>query len=500
MTPEAARQCLLLCLIRALVQACRLAWTPLSVLIAAEAGMSLTEQATLLAAFPLGYMLTQVVGGVAADRVGGKSVQTLVIFAFAACMLGATLLPPSALRTLYLLAGVCAGPQQPAYSAMAAAWFTPAERGVVSAYGDLGTLGGEMAATTLAPMLADWWGWRAAFAVFTGACVAFGMSWAAFAQSRPLPQTGLAADARQPTGGHESLGGRGGGGGGGGDDGAEVKRSQEPGAVSFGDSARALACVPLWAVIVQHMSFNGSKYLLSSWLPTYYARHYSLSPALSSKYIAVAQLVGVGAQFAWARAERSLLHRRSLLFSRRAFALAGFVGMGVSSLALGWSHAAGATDPSATALPLCGFAFGVAAHSFGFKANYLDLSKKHSGLFMGVGNSLASAMTLFAPLGAAHLMQSSGDNWGMLFWAATAMSAVGAVVGALFTSVTSVDASDAWTASKSDEVSPDAPLEGAPEARAAARTTRRQVGRAALLVDDQLKLKGERSPHGARRV
>ena len=86
-------------------------------------------------------------GGVAADRLGGKPVQSVTLIVFAGAMLAAAVMPPSLLYWLYLFAGVCAGPQQPAYSAMTSAWFPQSQMGRVSAIADIATVGGEFFAT-----------------------------------------------------------------------------------------------------------------------------------------------------------------------------------------------------------------------------------------------------------------------------------------------------------------------------------------------------------------
>ncbi|KAL3902270.1 MAG: hypothetical protein SGPRY_012134, partial [Prymnesium sp.] len=138
------RACALLCATRACVQACRMVWAPLAVIIAEEYSLSLVEQASLLSGFPLGYMCTQVLGGIAADRFGGKPVQSLTLLVFASIMLYAATAPPGSLYWLYLLAGLSAGPQQPAYSAMTAAWFTQSQLGRVSAVADMANVAGEL--------------------------------------------------------------------------------------------------------------------------------------------------------------------------------------------------------------------------------------------------------------------------------------------------------------------------------------------------------------------
>ncbi|KAL1525626.1 hypothetical protein AB1Y20_020479 [Prymnesium parvum] len=428
MQPNARRAGCLLCATRAVVQACRMVWPPLVVLIAAEFSLSLVEQATLLSGFPLGYMCTQVVGGIAADRFGGKPVQTASLAAFALVMLCAATARSEQLYFLYLIAGLCAGPQEPAYSAMSAAWFAQHELGRLSAFADTATVAGELFATVGGPLLAEFVGWRVACALLGVATGAYTLLWAALAASKP--QEGAlkekVKDARRVrTGVHERPAG------------TPPRQSLVARAAL---SLSALRHPALWACVVQHMAFNGVKYTFSAWMPTYYARKFDLSRAQSAKFLGIAQLVGLASQFGWARVERFILAARagpavnaqpsvaSLLVSRRAFAAAGFLLMGCCAFGLSIVS----TDWG-TCLLLCGISSGASAHSFGFKANYLDLSSRHSGLYMGVGNTLATFMTLVMPLGAAYVLEN--NDWTMLFSIAAGMALIGLVAGTWCTSV-----------------------------------------------------------------
>lgn len=126
-------QCYLLLGTRVVVQGIRLSWVPLLVYIAEDLKMGTIEQGAVLSAFSLGYLMTQVVGGVAADRYGGKPVQSLTL----AVMTVNMILAPEIARLFgwqglwlaYFLMGFFAGPQHPAYNAMAAAWFPQDELG-----------------------------------------------------------------------------------------------------------------------------------------------------------------------------------------------------------------------------------------------------------------------------------------------------------------------------------------------------------------------------------
>ena len=226
-----------------------MAWTPLSVLIANEYGLSMLEQAELLSAFPLGYALTQVLGGLISDHFGGKPVQSIALLVCSLTLLAAPTTPVEWLYWLYFFSGIVIGPMQPAYSAMTAAWFKPAELGRVSSFADLATVMGEFVATAAVPLLAAVVGWRGAFTVLGTIAASFAILWLLLAASRP-------PNAAPPTAHQQQAA-------------ASVLAARSTTSYSRLKAAlRVVLIKPLFAVVVQHMAFNGTKYMLAAWLPT----------------------------------------------------------------------------------------------------------------------------------------------------------------------------------------------------------------------------------------
>ena len=82
--------CWLLFLARSVCQGNRVLLGALLPFIVAEVAMPNDEKGRVLAAFSGGYMLTQVAGGAASDRVGGKALILVAIVAMA----GGTLAAP----------------------------------------------------------------------------------------------------------------------------------------------------------------------------------------------------------------------------------------------------------------------------------------------------------------------------------------------------------------------------------------------------------------------
>ena len=110
---------------RVMVQCLRLVWVPMLVYISEELKMSTLATGSVMSSFSLGYLSTQIAGGIMADRYGGKPVQTMTMAIMVVAMMTAPHLADiagaSGLWVIYFHMGLFAGPQHPAYNAMVAA-------------------------------------------------------------------------------------------------------------------------------------------------------------------------------------------------------------------------------------------------------------------------------------------------------------------------------------------------------------------------------------------
>ena len=245
MTHEGAmRQCYMLFGTRVVVQGIRLVWVPLLVYIAQDLQMSTLKTGSVLSSFSLGYLSTQVVGGMAADKYGGKPVQTLTLCVMTAGML---LAPAAAsaggatgLWFIYMLMGLFSGPQHPAYNTMVAEWFSQEELGSVSSICEAGPVLGNLIALLVGPTLAAAYGWRTAYYCFGIGCAVWTAIWYCVARSSPAGSK--AGVGKQP--------------------------SSEP---SARFPWRMASFVSVWAVVCQHTVFNGTKYFFADWMPAYFA-------------------------------------------------------------------------------------------------------------------------------------------------------------------------------------------------------------------------------------
>lgn len=266
-------------------------------------------------------------------------------------------------------------------------------------------------------MLGSIFGWGPTF-VFVGVIAsAFTVIWALFAKSRPGGSA--AADATPAP--HSK-------------DGSDASLMQAAGLVLY---------LPVWAVIVQHMCFNGNKYFFTAWMPMYFDKNFNIGPERSAGYLSVEKFVGIGAAYLFRFVEKAALQREgtSLLSARRLFAGLGFTLNALSVMGLAWvcRFRAHPAAPVATSVLLCFNSVGLAAHSFGFKPNYLDITARFSGALMGVGNTFATAMTYVVPLGAAYMVEAAGGDWSGLFVSVALLNVGGGLVGVCLTSTERLD-------------------------------------------------------------
>jgi len=305
---------------------------------------------------------------------------------------------------IYFCIGFFAGPQNPASSAMTAAWIPQSELGLANSVQDACVIAGELLATLFAPVAASLFGWKYTFTALGVTTALYSVLHVLLAQSLP---GGLPAQKEHQL--------------------AHREAAWPP--------LKALLYPQIWSAILQHMCFNGSKYFFTSWMATYYDKVLHLGPEQSAPYLSAEKCVGIGAPLFLRALETKMLlndgdDKQQLLHSRKTFAAAAFALNALAAICLQQLNRFldvrdAASAPLLVSALLCVNSTAIAAHGFGFKANYGDLTAKYSGAFMGFGNMLASFMTFIVPLGAAFLMEASGGNWSPVFMGIVALNVLG---------------------------------------------------------------------------
>ncbi|NKQ57977.1 MFS transporter, partial [Amycolatopsis sp. K13G38] len=172
----------------------------------ADAGFSLAQAGTVVAAPSIGLLFTLIAWGAAADRYGERLVMALGLGASGLLLLGVGLGAPSAglMFALFLLAGAASASVNAASGRAVMGWFKPSERGVAMGIRQTAQPLGVGVAALALPPLAQHWGFRAAMLFPAGFAIVVALlaAWLVIDPPRPAKKAGEAKPAspyRHPT-------------------------------------------------------------------------------------------------------------------------------------------------------------------------------------------------------------------------------------------------------------------------------------------------------------
>lgn len=396
-------------------------------LVASELGLSVGQKGTLLSAFPLGYMLTQVLGGAASDRYGGKPVMAIALYSIAVGIVAIGCLSDfDSMWWVMMLMGLLEGPSFPTNGVILSRWIPGTERASATAISDAGGPVGALVALFVTPMLASLFGWRLALGLAGLCTLAFALLWQLLAANGPDDCSSITAEE------HAELIAKG------------VSAPAKAGAVDNQASSfpwRIIFQPSVWSVLLAHSAFNYNRYLMYNWIVTYYTDVLRVPVAEAAACMLWPNVCDAVTSLAVGKVADALANsgRMSILTTRRLFSTIGFLGTGVGALAIG-----SATGPAATTALVTFIASMQAFHNAGFKSSYGDLSQEYSGLLRGLGNTLASASSFAVPLLAAFLLESQGGSteraaWQTVFQSVFICSVFGTASYVLLASAESVD-------------------------------------------------------------
>lgn len=419
----------LLACARGTFQMARICFGPLVVNMSAEYTYTPSQKGAILSAFAGGYAMTQVAGGIAADRFGGKPLLFLGLMSSSASLL---VLPYAAdagvwqLWWLLWVMGFLQGPTYPAQLVTTAKWATGSLRSYASALGGAGSTAGSLLALGLTPVLATRIGWRCTSGFFGIVTMLFGILWHCYGQSTPA-----GTSVSPPTGQNgKSL--------------SWAQRARKLSA-NLGRYARVLLAPSVLVIFVAHAIHNFVRYFVVSWMPTYYSEVLRVSADASGVFQILPELCGLGVSMAGANIGKRMQQEEWLSprNCRRLFVSIAFLGSCVGLLAISMVSTA-----FSVTLFLCCVQGLSTLQGLGFGANYLDISKHHSGLVTGVGNTVATIASYMAPVFASWLLAAGNgqakshidmDSWRRLFLAFSISNVLGLVLYLPFCSTVPVD-------------------------------------------------------------
>uniref|UniRef100_A0A914ULG3 Major facilitator superfamily (MFS) profile domain-containing protein n=1 Tax=Plectus sambesii TaxID=2011161 RepID=A0A914ULG3_9BILA len=378
------------------------------------------EQGFVLLSFFIGYMITQIPGGVLAERFGGKHVFLWPMFGAAIC----TMLCPIAARfhfgaliALRILIGMAEGVVYPSMHAIWSQWAPPLERSKLTGFTYAGSQIGTVITMPLAAFLCDAIGWHAVFYVLGAFGILWCILWFFIASNTPNHSRFIGERERDYinsslVGQVEQLGGR-------------NKKEGKP-------WLKFISSGPVWAIVICHTCANFGTYLVLTNLPTFMSEVLNFdikSNGLFSAFPFLAfwlgiNVAGVSADFLITKRILNTTHVRKLLMiialTGQASALvgAGFCGQGQQFLAVGLITAAQG---------ISGLQYG------GYIVNMVDIAPRYAGTLFGISNCVATISGIVAPYVAAYLTPDKTiEQWRLVFIIAAGVLLSGLVFYLIF--------------------------------------------------------------------
>lgn len=373
------------------------------------AGITQSSKGAILSTFYYGYACSQVPGGWAAQRFGGRRV---LLLSFVLWSLTCAFVPLDPNRvTLMVLARLLVGVAQgfifPSIHTVLAQWVPPHERSRSVSLTTSGMYLGAAVGTLVLPTIVKFRGPQSVFVTEAALGAIWSLLWFKYASDPPRSDHPKATAA----GFGESL--------------LPTKGDAENGL----HSARApkipwkriMLSLPIWAIVVNNFTFHYALYVLMNWLPTYFelGLQQSLQEMGSSKmmpYLNMFLFSNIGGVAADHLITRRIL---SVTSTRKVLNTVGFVVASAALMALPLFRTPdGVVFCSSMAL---GF---LALGRAGFAVNHMDVAPRYAGIVMGISNTAGTLAgivgvdltgRLLEAAKAAQLDLTSPDSWRAVF-------------------------------------------------------------------------------------
>ncbi|KAK7492895.1 hypothetical protein BaRGS_00015842 [Batillaria attramentaria] len=350
-------------------------------------------QGWVLSSFAVGYMSSQVIGGSAAKRYGGKRVLTVAVLLWSL----STIIVPLCAHSIHalifsrVLLGLGEGVGLPTIFHIFAHAIPGEERS--RAFGYLVAMGsiGQTVAALVCPHLP--WEWM--FYVFGMG----GLVWLAvwlFMYTEKRSTLDLEEEFVDPPKVNNN----------------NVRWSE------------FVSHWPLWSVYIAHFSMNWSNYIIMQWLPTYMTRSLGASHN-SIMFTAVPylmnSLVGVVAGHF---ADSLISHNKwTVLSVRRLMTSVGLLGPGLFILFFS------AVNNLPLAVFFVSLSLGLSAcNSSGHLSNHAEVAPNHAGITFAISNTLATIPGITCGPLTAELVTQSHGRWLPVFVIAAGVNFVGAII------------------------------------------------------------------------
>jgi len=377
---------------------------------AADLDWGMQTQGMVLSSFFVGYLLLQIVGGLLADRFGGKVVLGVGVLLWS---LFTILTPPAAsiglglLLATRILMGMGEAVTFPSIYSLYSRWVPITERSRAVGLANSGIPLGTIFALIVTPMIVQAWGWQWAFYLFGLVGVVWFVVWQLMVTRSPELDERVTEEEREI-----------------------IKAGANSDPVEAGPPIREfLKSMPVWAIIVAHFCNNWSLYVLLSWLPTF------INKGLGVDYASVGWVTMIPhvASFIFLNVAGSIADRlvRSGMDVgkvRKLMQTIGFGGLSTALLIVG--------EVESVWLAITIMTIGNALGAFvvgGFVVNHMDIAPKYAGTLMGITNTAGTIPGIIGVFVSGLILELTG-SWALVFQVTAGVTLFGLVFFLMFSS------------------------------------------------------------------
>ncbi|XP_039048401.1 ascorbate transporter, chloroplastic-like [Hibiscus syriacus] len=354
-----------------------------------------------------GYLLTQILGGIWADKIGGKLVLGFGVIWWSA----ATILTPIAARIglpflliMRAFMGIGEGVAMPAMNNLLSKWIPVSERSRSLALVYSGMYLGSVIGLAFSPILISKLGWPSVFYSFGSLGSIWFALWLRKAYSSPKEDPELSKEEKQLI-----MGG---------------SISREP--VKVIPWRLILSKAPVWALIISHFCHNWGTFILLTWMPTYYNQVLKFNLTESGllcvlPWLTMAAFANIGGWIADTLVSKGL----SVTSVRKIMQSIGFLGPAFFLTQL--SHV---KTPAMAVLCMACSQGSDAFSQSGLYSNHQDIGPRYAGVLLGLSNTAGVLAGVFGTAATGYILQRG--SWDDVFKVSVALYIIGTLVWNLF--------------------------------------------------------------------
>lgn len=382
-------------------------------------------QGHILGSFFYGYLISQIPGGLLAERFGAK----WVIAGFLGLSTVATLLTPVASRisfglliVLRVLCGIGSGVLFPAMHAMLGQWAPPMERSFLGSMVVAGTMMGNVVSMPVAGLLCQYGfseGWDSVFYVIGITSTITIILWILLTSNTPTEHQRISKQEREYI--VNSLKG-------------EVTEHQPT--LCEMPWRQIFSSGPVWGIIVANFCVDWGLYTYLTNIPTFFYEVLFFDIQSNGFYSAL-PFLGLWAATVVFPLIADKLRSAGIMKTvtvRRVFNTTGMFGAGLFLIGLSY------LDCTQTKLAVLLLVLAVSMSGFvysGYFVNHMDIAPQYAGTLMGIGNGIAAISGFVAPYVASRVTESrTRESWQIVFFIAAGVYAVGGIIFCVLTSGT----------------------------------------------------------------